>query len=92
MEDKTVPYLAYEATQARHERSSKRLVIALIITVALMFATNAIWLYAWMQYDYEGTATETRVDVDSRTGPANYIGDNGVINNGQSDSSKKDEN
>ena len=87
MEDKRndhVPYIAYEATQARHERTTKRLTIALIIAVVLMFASNAFWLYAWMQYDYE--VTGTYVDVNSRTGPANYIGNDGDIYNGQSES------
>lgn len=83
MEDKNVPYLAYEATQARNERTVKRLIIALIVITALMFASNIAWLYCWMQYDYE--STETFVDLDSRTGPANYIGNDGDIYNGQSE-------
>lgn len=83
MEDKNVPYIAYEATQARHERTTKRLIIALIVVTVLMFASNIFWLYAWMQYDYE--STETMVDVNSRSGPANYIGNDGDIYNGQSD-------
>lgn len=53
MEEKnTVPYLIHEGCLARDERVIKRLVIALILTIVLMFASNGIWLYAWMQYDY----------------------------------------
>jgi len=81
MENKTVPYLAYEGAQARHERTVKRLIIALIIVTALMFASNIAWLYAWSQYDYE--STESVVDLDSRMGDANYIGRDGDINNGK---------
>lgn len=52
MAHRDVPYLVYEATQARNERTIKKLIIVVVIAIALMFISNAIWLYAWMQYDY----------------------------------------
>lgn len=52
METKTVPYIVYEASEARHERKDKRFIIALIIAIVLIFVSNAVWLYCWMQYDY----------------------------------------
>jgi len=86
MEDKNIPYVAYEATQARHERTTKRLIIALIIVTVLMFASNIAWLYAWTQYDYESTESQSFVDLDSRMGDANYIGNDGDINYGKDSS------
>lgn len=77
--EKDVPYLVYEGQMARNERSIKRLIIALIIAVILIFATNMAWLYAWNLYDY---STET-VEIDSGEGIANYIGNDGEINNGE---------
>lgn len=65
MEHKDVPYIVYEATQARNERTVKRLIIVVIIAVALIFISNAIWLYAWMQYDYVG---EENVDLSTDNG------------------------
>lgn len=53
MEDKTVPYLVYEGTQARNERTIRRLIIVIVVTILLLFASNALWLYEWCQYDYE---------------------------------------
>lgn len=53
MEDKTVPYLVYEGTQARNERTIRRLILVIVITIIALFATNALWLYEWCQYDYE---------------------------------------
>lgn len=76
-----VPYIVYEGEQARNERTHKRLIIALIITIMLLFASNALWLAAWMQYDYVGEEIHT-VDVDAQEGVANYIGNNGDIVNG----------
>lgn len=89
MEEKnSVPYIVYEGEQARNERNTKRLVIALIVTILLLFATNVVWLYAWMQYDYVGEetteTTETKdVLVNADNGVANYVGHNGDIVNGE---------
>ena len=80
-----VPYIVYEGEQARAERHSKRLVTALVITILLLFGTNALWLCAWMQYDYVGeevTTTRQIVDVDAKDGVANYVGRDGSIVNG----------
>lgn len=48
----TIPYIVYESSETRSERHIKRLIIALIITIILMFVSNALWLWAWCQYDY----------------------------------------
>lgn len=86
IEPNTVPYIAFEATMARFERTIKRLVIAVIVAVFLLFATNAAWLYVWMQYDYAG------IDMDSEgNGISNYVeaGHNGAIANGADTCSKE---
>ena len=76
-----VPFVAYELEMARSERNIKRLWIALIVAVALMFASNMAWLCAWMQYDY--TSEEIIVEQDAQDGGnANYIGNDGDIVNG----------
>jgi len=78
-----VPYYAYESVQASAERTTRRLIIALVLAVVLMFASNAAWLVAWVQYDYssEATTTET-VTVDGQDGSANYVSRGGSIING----------
>lgn len=43
----------YEAAQARSERTIKRLIIALIMTIILLFLSNIIWLRYWSEYDYD---------------------------------------
>jgi hypothetical protein len=85
-----VPYIVHESAQARNERAVKRLVIALIVAIALIFASNAIWLYAWMQYDYSSDMTTSEVNVDGKDGIANYIGNDGDINNGSGYGSESD--
>lgn len=85
MENNNVPFVVYEAAQNRSERINRRLIKALVIAIVLILVTNAIWLYAWMQYDYTGEDFEI-VSVDGKDGVANYIGQNGSITNGTNNS------
>ena len=60
-EQNRVPYYSMEWMFAREERHMRRLIVLLAITIIMLFASNALWLYAWMQYDYGGqeiTATQ----------------------------------
>lgn len=58
MDKKDVPYIVYEGAEARAERHIKRLFVALVLTIAMLFASNAFWLYEWCQYDYSSTEVE----------------------------------
>jgi len=78
MENQNVPYIVFEGEQARHERTVRRLVAIVIIAIALLFASNALWLYAWMQYDY--TSTETTYQQDGYG--VNIIGDKNEVDYG----------
>ena len=79
----SVPYIVHESSMARMERQIKRLWIALIASVVLLFSSSAIFTWAWMQYDY--SSEEVIVDVNSDDGGnANYIGNDGDIVNGES--------
>ena len=75
-----VPYIVHEAAMARNERNVKRMIVALIAAIALLFASNALWLLAWTSYDY----SSEEVIIDSQDGGnANYIGNDGDIVNGE---------
>lgn len=80
--DEKIPYIAFEGEQARHERTVKRLVLALLVSIALLFATNMAWLWFFNSFDI---VTET-VTQDTDTGGLNaYVGGNGAITNGEAD-------
>lgn len=86
----TIPYFVHEGDMARSERMIKKLIIALLISVVLIFASNAVWLYAWMQYDYASSESmNSTVQVDGKDGIANYIGNDGDITNGKDNSQKE---
>lgn len=75
MERDNVPFIVHEGIVSRQERTIKRLIIALIIAISLMFVTNCIWIYYEMQFetitysqDGEGinnVNTGTQGDVDN---------------------------
>ena len=74
-----VPYIALESAQARHERTTKRFIIALIAVVVMLFASNIFWVYEWTQYDYE-TGEDISLDAGDG-GNANYVGNDEDITN-----------
>lgn len=85
----SVPYIVHESSMARMERQIKRLWIALIVSVCLLFASNAAWLYAWCQYDYSGEETIYQQDGEG----TNIIGDSNEVDNygAESDNSEAQE-
>lgn len=80
-QNENVPYIVYEAEMTRSERQIKRLWIALIVAIALIFASNVVWLIYTNQYDFESYDLSTEGG-----GNANYIGQDGDIYNGTSES------
>lgn len=80
-----VPYIVYESECARHERTVKRLLVALILAIVLIVGSNMAWLYVWNQYDFSSDSYTIESDEGSNS---NYLrsGNDGVINNGIKDS------
>jgi hypothetical protein len=73
----SIPGNVFYEMEARNERTIRRLIVAVVLAVILMFASNALWLYAWQQYDYTGT------DITQDGEGLNIVGDrNGVIFDG----------
>ena len=79
MDNDKIPYIAFEAEMARHERTIRRLLKALLIAIVLLCISNLGWLWFFNQFDFE---TETVMFDTTDGGDNSYIGNNGVINNG----------
>ena len=89
----SVPYIVYEGAQARQERLTKKLMIVIIVLICMLFASNAIWLYAWTSYDYVEEGEEYAIDVNADDGGnANFIGRDGLILNGTDNGTNQSEN
>ena len=84
MEDNNtkVPYIVFESECARHERTVKRLLTALLISVLLIVGSNLAWLYVWNQYDFSSESYTLESD-DSGNSNVLQAGMDGVINNGK---------
>lgn len=85
MDQKMIPYFCHEGDMARAERTIKRLWILCILLLLLFVGTNAAWIYHESQYQDVVTTTQ-EVTQDSDNGINNFIGDDGVITNGKTDS------
>ena len=72
-----VPYIVHESAMARMERQIKRLWIALIFSIVFIFASGAIFAYAWLQYDYSSEETIYQQDGEG----TNIIGDSNEVDN-----------
>lgn len=77
-----IPYTVHESDMARMERTNKRVWILCIILIAMLLGTNAGWLWYESQFDYY----ETEVTQENENGYNNYIGNDGDIHNGETDS------
>lgn len=65
-----VSYLAFESMKATLERTIRRLWILIIILVALLFGTNAAWIYYESQWEVYETTVEAEQVTDG--GGSNY--------------------
>ena len=73
--------LALESKDARYHKLIRWIVEAFIICMLLM---AGIFMFAWTQYDYYGEDTDVE---NSGDGIAAYIGDRGLIINGENSGS-----
>ena len=80
--------IAFERMQSKDERNDKWRNLTIIILIVLLVLTNAMWLWAWNQYDYVDEYSEIEMDT-GEGGDNNYIGNNGDINNGTNESNEK---
>lgn len=83
----TVPYSVFCELKDLSNRTIKRLWILLIIAWAAVLLVVGVFTYERLQYDYVGETTTKSVMVEQDAkdgGNANYIGNDGVINNGVS--------
>ena len=77
-----VPYIVHESAMARAERGAKRLWVAVILLIVLLVGSNGAWL--WYESQFETVTTE--ITQENADGYNNYIGNDGDIVNGETDS------
>ena len=63
MDEKMIPYIAFESATSRQERTIKRLWILCIILIVALLGTNAGWIY-W-ENQFENVETVVTQDVEA---------------------------
>ena len=74
-----IPFVAFESTTSRLERTIRRLWILCIILVILLCGSNAAWIY------YESGVETVEVTQENDAGYNSFIGNDGDINYGKTD-------
>lgn len=75
MDEKMIPYIAFESATSRQERTIKRLWILCLVLIVALLGTNAGWIY------YENSFEDVVVTQENADGYNNYIGNDGDIPN-----------
>jgi len=83
MDEKMIPYIAFESATSRQERTIKRLWILCLVLIIALLGTNAGWIFYESQWQVVETTTVTQ-DLDASDGGDAVIND-GVHINGESE-------
>ena len=88
----SVPYIVFEGECARHERTVKRLVAVIIISLAFLVASNMAWLYVFNQYDISSEVVTVENSGDAESQSIQGVGANahGVIGNESAEDTDKE--
>lgn len=73
---KDIPYIVYESEMTRLERIIKKQFVIILVTLALLVGTNALWIWYENQFIDEVTVTQENDD-----GYNNYVDGDGTITN-----------
>lgn len=92
MEDqKNVPYFVHEGIMARNERTIKRLIYVVVLSIFLMFASNAVWIWYMSGYDietYDYTQDGIGVNIIGSRNGVDYVAETGYQKDDQEEESE----
>lgn len=75
MDNRDVPFIVFEASMSRMERTVKRLWITIMLLICLLVGSNLAWLYYNEQFETaESTAITQEVEQEADNGTNNFIG------------------
>ena len=81
----SVTYAAFEAMVTGYERHVRRLLVALLFAVVMLFLSNLAWLHFWSQFEF---SDESYSDIYTQEGEGRFninTGEQGDVNYGPSD-------
>lgn len=81
----------WQRNEQRHENREKRYIGVIVLLIVLLVATNIGWIVYESSFETVETVEEIIVDAEN-DGIANYIGNDGDIYNGESNSNQNNQN
>lgn len=78
----TIPFVAFEASEQRHERKERSFFIIILVLIGMLVLSNLAWLVYNSQFEEVAISEDVLVEADG-DGVASYIGQNGDISNGE---------
>lgn len=81
-----IPYIVHESQMTRMERTNRRTWILCIILIALLFLTNAGWVYYESQFEVVESSQEVQQEIDTGEGDTTVIGIGDINGKGETDS------
>lgn len=73
-ECRAVPYIVYEAEQARNERTFKRMWVIVLVLIVLLVGSNIAWLAYEAQFETVENYEETVIDAQQDGAGVNIVG------------------
>lgn len=67
MDEKMIPYIAFESATSRQERTIKRLWIVCLVLIAALLGTNGGWIYYESQFEYFEITQEVEAETDGES-------------------------
>ncbi len=81
----SVPLAVHENLRAQSNVDKRRLWIVVIILIVLLFGSNL----AWLIYESQFETVSTSVEMENEDGYVNYVGRDGSIYNGETESNNE---
>ena len=67
MDEKMIPYIAFESATSRQERTIKRLWILCLVLIIALLGTNAGWIYWENQFEDVSVTQEVEATADGES-------------------------
>lgn len=67
MDEKMIPYIAFESATSRQERTIKRLWVVCLVLIAALLGTNGGWIYYESQFEYFEVTQEVEAETDGES-------------------------
>lgn len=66
---KNYTFNAFESAITRYEKIIHRLIVVVVLSLVMLFISNAVWIYAWKQLDFADSTI-----INNTEGTTSFVG------------------